>query len=1078
MQEPATPPRLTLGLDIGSASIGWALIDPEGQRVAAAGVRIFDAGVDAAGFERGDPGASNNTARRQKRLQRRQFRRRAGRQRQLFRALQAAGLLPPTHAPGPHPGISRERHAVLAELDRALRAEFVPLMDASVAAPEHVLPYFLRARALDHALAPFALGRALYHLGQRRGFQSNRRDARDEAEEKKQANSDEKSDVKTGVKSLAEQIAAAGVRTLGEFYARQDTAGYRLRGRWTARSMFTDEFERIWKAQTPHNAALTPGLHDQIHQLLFYQRKVGSGRVGRCELERDCLRAPVAHLTAQRFRLLQKVNDLRVRDRYLMERELAPQERAALLAALQAEGDLTFAEIKRRGLVVLERGERFNLEGGGEKRLPGDRTTSKLRPLFGDRWDRWSEGERNHVVALWMNTDTDSELAQIGREELHLAADTAERWASTTPEEGHAKLSIKAMRKLLPEMEAGVAFKTAETKIYGDRFSGGAPLSHLLPVEKALPTLPNPAVKRTLTELRKLVNAIVREHGKPWEIRIELARDLKRNAAQRARLSDTMRKREAERRRLEKRLQIELGRSRVSARDLETALLFEQAKGVCPYCGECLALGDMFDSGRGQSDHILPRSRFPDDSFANRCIAHVHCNQEKANRTPFEAFGSDAERWPQILERVKKWEDPGKLLAFQAAASDLNLEDDNSFASRRLNETRYATTQAAKYLGLLYGGRDIANGDGGTRRAIFASSGMATATLRRAWCLESILRQPEASANGQRPGKPRHDHRHHAVDAMVVALTSNATIQRLSLANAAAAAAGSERTSSRCLPAPWPDFVERVRPAIEAIVVSHRPNHKLAGELHQETNYSKPHVFEDREYVHVRKPVHVLTAAQVKGIVDSAVARAVMDKIATIGDVKKLEHDLPHLVTKSGRAVKIARIRIRAERSASTRVLARQDRQRRILERASHHIELFAGRDRKNRDVWKGRVISRLKAQQLRAAHQQIVNQGFDEPGFEFLFSLMGGDTVEMQWDKDQREIAVVRTVSQSPATGIIELAFVRHTQAAKITDIKAQEKLSGRVEWLRITRLTELQERGCRKVTVDPIGRVREARD
>ncbi|MGH9542325.1 MAG: hypothetical protein ACRD2H_10625, partial [Terriglobales bacterium] len=84
----------TLGLDIGSASIGWALVDRPGRRVVAAGVRVFEAGADEREFAEGKQGSSNNTARRQARLQRRQFRRRAGRQRALFLALQRAGLLP------------------------------------------------------------------------------------------------------------------------------------------------------------------------------------------------------------------------------------------------------------------------------------------------------------------------------------------------------------------------------------------------------------------------------------------------------------------------------------------------------------------------------------------------------------------------------------------------------------------------------------------------------------------------------------------------------------------------------------------------------------------------------------------------------------------------------------------------------------------------------------------------------------------------------------------------------------------------------------------------------------------------
>lgn len=1062
--------RLTLGLDIGSASIGWALIDPQSQKIEATGVRIFDAGVDAIAFEKGQPGASNNTVRRQKRLQRRQFRRRAGRQRELFLALQEAGLLPSGTSQTGRPGRSEVRHAVLSALDQQLRLQFARDLENAVTAPAHVLPYYLRARALDQPLPPYALGRALYHLGQRRGFQSNRRSAAGEAEEKKQASSDAKSDVKTSIATLQHEIDASDARTLGEYFARQDPSANRLRDRWTGRAMFTREFELIWAAQSPHHVQLTSALRERIQRLLFFQRPIRSGKVGMCEHEAGSQRAPIASLTAQRFRLLQKLNDLRVVDPYLNERELADEERRVLVQALESTGDLTFVAIRKRGLVHLKRGERFNLETGGEKRLIGNRTASKLGSIFGQRWDQLSQPERDRIVGIWIDVESADELTRIGLQQYGLSQEVAEKWAGADcqPEEGYAKLSLKAMRRLLPLLEQGVAFKSAEMQIYGGHFSGGTAADELPPVSAALPQIPNPAVQRALTELRKLVNAIVREYGKPWEIRIELARDLKRNSAQRAVMWKRMRMREADRRRAEQNLKLDLGLPRVSGRDLEIALLFGQAKGICPYCGQALAMADMFNSGLGQVDHILPRNRFPDDSFANKCIAHVACNREKLGRTPHEAYGQDPDRWSQILERVRKWDDDGKLRAFQVTSADFDLENENSFASRRLNETRYATTMAARYLGQLYGGRDVERGDGTRRRVIFASSGMATATLRRAWRLESILRQPEASADGHSQGKPRHDHRHHAIDAIVVALTTNATIQHLSLANAAAAAAtGSERISSRSLCAPWPDFVDRVRPAIQQIVVSHRPDHKLAGELHMATNYSKPHVHAGHEYVHLRVPV---ADADPDRIVDPAVADAVRQKLVEVGDAGKLEFDPPHLGLRP-----IRKVRVRMQRPAAASVSA--TRAGSVQGAANHHIEFFAGRDDSGRDAWKARIVSRWEANLRHARQQQLINREFDEPGFEFIFSLMARDSVEMQ-PRGGGNPKIYRLLSISDG----DLEFAPHNEAiiqVKKNDGGASRNLRQRQRADgRITNWRILLQRGCRKVTVDALGRVRGAGD
>ena len=182
MAEGLIAPEWVLGLDIGSASIGWALVDRAGRRLEAAGSRIFPAGVDQNTFAQGKPGASNNTERRRYRLQRRQFRRRAARQRSLFLLLQRAGLFPGPYdpsQPADRAGSPDTRRAVLDRLDAALADKWRSSPELAVlAAPDQVLPYFLRARALDHRLEAHELGRVLYHLAQRRGFRQLQRQRR------------------------------------------------------------------------------------------------------------------------------------------------------------------------------------------------------------------------------------------------------------------------------------------------------------------------------------------------------------------------------------------------------------------------------------------------------------------------------------------------------------------------------------------------------------------------------------------------------------------------------------------------------------------------------------------------------------------------------------------------------------------------------------------------------------------------------------------------------------------------------------------------------------------------------------
>jgi CRISPR-associated endonuclease Csn1 len=160
---------------------------------------------------------------------------------------------------------------------------------------------------------------------------------------------------------------------------------------------------------------------------------------------------------------------------------------------------------------------------------------------------------------------------------------------------------------------------------------------------------------------------------------------------------------------------------------------------------------------------------------------------------------------------------PAKLRRFELRSE----EELGDFTERQMNDTRYTTRLAVDLLSALYGGRDIPRGDGTNRRVIHATTGMVTATLRKSWGLEAILRETLPSYNGESKGKPRTDHRHHAIDAITIALTSQATVQRMSAAAANAPSLQLERRSFREMEAPWPNFVDSIRPHIESRELSH-----------------------------------------------------------------------------------------------------------------------------------------------------------------------------------------------------------------------------------------------------------------
>lgn len=340
------PPEYVLGIDLGSNSLGWALIArEEGQpkSLLRAGVRVFEAATE--GDRESGQEESRNKARREARMHRRQLWRRARRLKKIFNLLQRLGLLPavaPVSPPadgGHRPPLQtpEERQDFLNALDKAVLAS--PWFAAKKASgiypePEQTLPYILRATALDEPLEPYLLGRALYHLAQRRGFLSTRRRAKGAKKE------DDEGAVKKGISELRQKMQETKARTLGEYFSRIPPSEVRIRGRWTGRAMYEEEFHAIWNAQAKHQPALlTEERKKLLYRALFYQRplKDQPELIGHCELEPGERRAPAYLLVSQRFRLLQTVNNLKVLPPGEPERDLTPSDRAKLVEALDSE---------------------------------------------------------------------------------------------------------------------------------------------------------------------------------------------------------------------------------------------------------------------------------------------------------------------------------------------------------------------------------------------------------------------------------------------------------------------------------------------------------------------------------------------------------------------------------------------------------------------------------------------------------------------------------------------------------------------------------------------------------------------
>ncbi len=1053
-----------LGLDLGVQSIGWTLLHYNGaepKAIVDAGVRTFEPGMEGQISEGKEE--SRNKTRRDARLIRRQIDRRARKQRKLIHLLQNAGLLPEGSTES-----GQERHTYFLHLDSKLyQAHKQTLPESKHHQYFNTFPYWIRAEALKRKLTPYELGRALTHLGQRRGFLSNRKtDSRDEDD----------GVVKKAISELENAMHDAGAPTLGTYFSMLEPTNLhekRIRNRYTHRKMYEDEFNLIWDAQESHHPTiLTPELKKAMHHTLFFQRPLKSAKdlIGVCVFENkskkflyDRKRAPWAIFEAQRFRMLQRVNDLRFIDEYMELTPLSVEQRATLLKILENEGTQTFAQLKKS--LGLKKTEKLNLEQGGEKRLPGNDSNKALRDIFGETWDAFSIEKKGSALEDVRSIVKEETLYNRGIQYWKLNEEQAKAFSTIHLQEGYCKLSRQALMKLLPLLEEGIPYSTACKQVYGfteeeeaEAIKGFSPVSLLPPVEEApIYDLRNPTVFRVLCEMRKVVNGIIHKYGKPDRIRIELARDMKKNREQRKKIAERMREQEKKRKAASTKILKEIGNSNPKRGDIEKVLLADECGWECPYTGKSISMNALLgDSPQFDVEHIIPFSRSLDNSFLNKTLCYHEENRSgKRNLTPHEAYAAQPVRWGEILERVKRFKGDAahiKLERFQMHDKELEAFIDN-FSSSQLNDTRYASRLAAIYCGMLYGSDFL--------KHVQVSSGGVTAELRKAWKMNSILND-----GGE---KTREDHRHHAVDAIAVALTTPSIVKKMSQ-YAQQAEKAYHRRWWNFLPLPWDTFLDDLKFSIDKITVSRAVRRRVSGALHEQTHYSPRKIDpEGASCVHVRKRIDSLSTSEVQNIVDDVVRQCVLEALERLeeNDPKKAfqsSENLPYMKAKNGKLLPIKKVRIRKKEPTFT--IGQGERERYVANAGNHHVEILETVDNRGNTKWEGVVVSMFEAMRRKSLGIPIIQR---DHGAEkkFLFSLHPGDSVFVR-DEKKTDVYTVSGISQY-SSGQLNLDFKNHCDARPITKVPRQGR----------TRTPDtLRKSQCRKLIVTPIGEVRWASD
>ncbi|OAN67035.1 hypothetical protein A6A05_05650 [Magnetospirillum moscoviense] len=802
-----------LGIDLGIGTCGWALLAEDS--LIALGTRTFD--VPETDKER----IPTNQIRRQARGMRRVIDRRRQRMNAVRRLLADHGLL----ADGGKLGLATVR------LD----------------------PWQARAEGLDRLLSAGELAVALGHIAKHRGFRSNSK--RDRG-----ANAPKESSAMLGA------IAQTGERlqhwrTVGEMFWKDEFYQTRRRNRdgdysrTVQRLDLETEVHRLLAAQRRlGNPLATFDLEQSFIDVAFFQRPLADSddKVGPCPFEPSEKRAARHSPSFERFRLLSRLAALRLSSG-AGERPLSDAEFAAACADFGRLQGFSFKRLRQHlkldpsirfaGIAPDEEGKRDVVARSGEA-TPG---SAALRHCLGDTvWDNML-GTRPALLdaiaaILTFRDDADriaEGLAGLGIEEPILdALMDGVRNGSFGKFKGPGHISAKACRALLPHLARG--------RVYSDACAD-AGYDHSRQTETNLDDIRNPVARKALGEALKQIKIIIHTHGRPTAIHVEMARDIGKSADERDEIKKGIDKRNSEKDRARQQFHEMVGTPAAGAEDLLRFELWKEQNGWCLYTGREIPIDALVSSdNRIQVDHILPWSRSGDDSYINKTLCFTEANQHKKGMTPWEWLHDDPERWEKFartVEGCKTMKGRKKRNLLLRDSSRLEKE----FRSRNLNDTRYACRLLLGILKHTY--PDI---------VVAARPGPLTDRLRRAWGLQSLKKHED--------GTRKDDDRHHALDAAVVAATSQSMLQRLTTLFQKAEREGGRRDFVGLEP-PWPGFRADLEAKLEGVVVSRAERRRARGAGHKDTiraigeGDAGPVVYE-------RKPVAALTEKDLDRVKD------------------------------------------------------------------------------------------------------------------------------------------------------------------------------------------------------------------
>lgn len=520
--------------------------------------------------------------------------------------------------------------------------------------------------------------------------------------------------------------------------------------------------------------------------------------------------------------------DLQSRDarKYCYKYKFTDEERKRIFDFLNTHEKMSETDLLK--LVGLKKSDGFKSDRLLGKGIQGNTTRCAIEKAFGDneRYERLlrfdlsyeevvdkNTGEVSTVVSpsyqreplymLWhtlYSIDDKEELFKALREKFDIEeSEVLERlYAIDFVKAGYANRSAKFMRKLLPHMIDGMIYSDACAAVGVNHSNSMTKEEHdersLSPRLDMIHSgeLRQPIVEKILNQMINLVNALIEKYGEIGEVRVELARELKQSKEQRERASGTIRAREED----NKKLSEEIASLNIlpTKRRIQKLRMLKESGYKCMYCGAQVSPYQFIEGHGYDIEHIIPRSRLFDDSFSNKVCSCRACNASKGNDTAYDFMKGQPERdFISYCERVESLYKDNSISKAKRDKLLMSAKDiPNDFIDRDLRQTQYISKKAIEILG-----KSI--------RKVYASSGAVTDFFRHSWGYDTVLQDLNFNKydkagltekityehHGQshetvriKDWSKRKDHRHHAIDALVVALTRQSYVQRLNTLNA------------------------------------------------------------------------------------------------------------------------------------------------------------------------------------------------------------------------------------------------------------------------------------------------------